>query len=161
LKHEVSEYIEENVEKAENIGSISMTKSYSKLLNEAVEQANKRAIEPDSLCLFTMLFNDKEQASAYFLSQHGITEDNVLEYISNYRDGRTGGGDGTTENLAKYSVNLTQLAKEGKIDPLIGRESEIKRIADILAKKRGSCPCLVGEAGCVEANTLIRIRKIS
>ena len=162
LKKEVSEYIEENVEKAEDIGGISMTKSYQKLLNDAVTQASLRSIEPDSFCIFVMLFNDKEQASAYFLSQHGIFEEDVLEYIRNYRDG--GGnadGNGSTENLAKYSVNLTQMARDGKIDPLIGREKEIERIADILAKKRGSCPVLCGEAGCVEANTLIRIRKIS
>ena len=77
LKKEVGEYIEENVEKAEDIGNINPTNAYTKLIQASVSQAAMRSIEPDSLCVFIMLFNDKEQASAYFLSRHGIYEDDA------------------------------------------------------------------------------------
>ena len=145
LKKEVGEYIEENVEKLTDISNINPTNAYTKLIQASVSQAAMRSIEPDSLCVFIMLFSDKEQASAYFLSKHGIFEDDVQEYVRNLRSGN-GSGVGT-QFLSKYSVDLTQLARDGKIDPLIGREREIERVAQILAKKRGSCPCLCSEAG--------------
>lgn len=145
LKKEVGQYIEENVEKAAEIGSVNPTGSYTKLIQAAVSQAAMRSIEPDSLCIFMMLFADKEQASAYFLSKHGVFEDDVQEYIHGYRS-KTGGTAGT-QYLSKYAVDLTQLARDGKIDPLIGREKEIERVAQVLAKKRGACPVIVGDAG--------------
>lgn len=145
LKKEVSQYIEENVEKATDISNISLTGSYSKLLHDAVSQASMRSMEADSLCVFIMLFNDKEQASSYFLSKHGIYEDDVQEYVRKMRD-KTGGAVGTTY-LAKYAVDLTQFARDGKIDPLIGREKEVERVAQILARKKNSNPVLVSEPG--------------
>lgn len=145
LKKEVSQYIEENVEKATDISNISLTGSYSKLLHDAVSQASMRSMEADSLCVFIMLFNDKEQASSYFLSKHGIFEDDVQEYVRKMRD-KTGGVVGTTY-LAKYAVDLTQLARDGKIDPLIGREKEVERIIQILARKKNSSPVVIGESG--------------
>ena len=60
LKKEVGEYIEENVEKAADIGNINPTNAYTKLIQASVSQAAMRSIEPDSLCVFIMLFNDKE-----------------------------------------------------------------------------------------------------
>jgi len=145
LKKEVSQYIEENVEKATDISNISLTGSYSKLLHDAVSQASMRSMEADSLCVFIMLFNDKEQASSYFLSKHGIYEDDVQEYVRKMRD-KTGGAVGTTY-LAKYAVDLTQFARDGKIDPLIGREKEVERIIQILARKKNSSPVIIGESG--------------
>ena len=68
LKKEVAEYIEENVEKANDIGNINPTNAYTKLIQSAVSAGAMRSMEPDSLCVFIMLFSDKEQASAYFLS---------------------------------------------------------------------------------------------
>ncbi len=159
LKKEVGEYIEENVEKSVDISNINPTNAYTKLIQASVSSAAMRSIEPDSLCVFIMLFSDKDQASAYFLSKHGIFEDDVQEYVRNFRSGN-GSGTGT-QFLSKYSVDLTQLARDGKVDPLIGREKEIERVAQILSKKRGSYPVLVSEPGCVEAKTLITIRRIS
>ena len=145
LKKEVGEYIEENVEKAEDIGNINPTNAYTKLIQASVSQAAMRSIEPDSLCVFIMLFNDKEQASAYFLSRHGIYEEDAQEYVRNLRSsGSSGAG---TQYLSKYSVDMTQLARDGKIDPLIGREKECERVAQILARKKGNCCVVVGDTG--------------
>lgn len=145
LKKEVAAYIEENVEKATDIMNINPTNAYTNLIHAAASTAGMRSIEPDSLCVFVMLFGDKDQASAYFLSKHGIFEEDVQEYVRQLRSHSTSEAD--TQYLSKYSVNLTQLAQDGKIDPLIGREKEIRRVAQILAKKRGSCPLLTSEPG--------------
>ena len=159
LKKEIADYIEENVEKAADIGNINPTNSYTKLIQMSVQQGAMRSMEPDSLCVFGMLYSDKEQAAGYFLSKHGVLEDDVQEYIRNYRE--KAGNQPGTEALSKYAVDLTQLARDGKIDPLIGREKECERVAEILSRKRSSNVVIVGESGCVEANTLIRIRKVS
>lgn len=145
LKKEVGEYIEENVEKAEDIGNINPTNAYTKLIQASVSQAAMRSIEPDSLCVFIMLFNDKEQASAYFLSRHGIYEEDAQEYVRNLRSSNVSGAG--AQYLSKYSVDMTQLARDGKIDPLIGREKECERVAQILARKKGNCVVLVSEPG--------------
>ena len=145
LRDELMDYIDNVVEKAKNISDINPTSAYTKLIQTAVAQGALRSIEPDSLCVFIMLFNDKEQACAYFLSKHGITETAVLDYVRSLRN--KNGVSSNHQYLSKYSVNLTELARNGKIDPLIGREKEIERVTQVLAKKRSSCPVLVGNAG--------------
>jgi ATP-dependent Clp protease ATP-binding subunit ClpA len=147
LKKELSEYIEEVVEKAENISEINPTNAYTKIIQSAVAQGAMRSIDPDSLCVFIMLFNDKEQACTYFLHKHGIEEDDVQEYVRNLRSNSSNGGNVSKQYLSKYAIDLTEFARDGKIDPLIGREKEVERVTQILAKKRSSCPVLVGNAG--------------
>jgi type VI secretion system protein VasG len=66
-------------------------------------------------------------------------------------DGGSGGGQprpgGKTPNLDQYTVNLTQRAKDGKIDPVLGRDFEVRQVVDILTRRRQNNPILVGEAG--------------
>ena len=143
LKNEVFDYIDKSVEKNKDISEINPTNAYTKLIQSSISQGALRSMEPDSLCVFMMLFNDKSQASAYFLSKHGIMEDNVHKYIMEYRNKEHG----EKSFLNKFATNITELAADGKIDPLVGREKEIERIIQVLAKKRSSCPILVGESG--------------
>jgi type VI secretion system protein VasG len=58
-----------------------------------------------------------------------------------------GGGGGPTPNLDQYTVNLTQRARDGHLDPVLGRDKEIRQVVDILTRKRQNNPILVGEAG--------------
>ena len=67
------------------------------------------------------------------------------EYMENQKDGETVGG-----IIDQYSTDLTQEAREGKLDPVIGREKEIARIMEILSRRTKNNPCLVGETGVVE-----------
>ena len=64
------------------------------------------------------------------------------EYMENQKDGETVGG-----IIDQYSTDLTQEAREGKLDPVIGREKEIARIMEILSRRTKNNPCLVGEPG--------------
>jgi ATP-dependent Clp protease ATP-binding subunit ClpC len=66
-----------------------------------------------------------------------------------------------TPVLDSFSRDLTKLAEEGKIDPIIGREKEIERVSQILSRKKKSNAILVGEPGCVDGDTIITVRKIS
>ena len=63
------------------------------------------------------------------------------------RLGRRGKGAGKTQHLDQYTVNLTENAKKGKIDPVLGRDSEIRQMVDILTRRRQNNPILTGEAG--------------
>ena len=147
LKKEVAAYIDECVEKVDKIDEIGATNAYSKLLSAAVSQGGMRVMEPDSLCLLQMLMVDKEQATAYFMSKHGIYESDVFAYLSDMRKNGMDGTEAGNARVSKYAVDLTQMARDGKIDPLIGRQKEIQRITQVLARRRGSNICLVGEAG--------------
>ena len=82
-------------------------------------------------------------------------------------DGNEGRGKNTsvsesaTPVLDNFSRDLIKLAEEGKLDPVIGRESEITRIAQILSRRKKNNPIIIGEPGCVLSNTIIEIEKIS
>lgn len=147
LKEEISDYINSVVEEAENIAEINPTNAYTKIVQSAIAQGALRSMSPDSLCVFIMLFNDKDHACSYFLHKHGIEENEVQDYVRNLRSNSSNGGNLNNQYLSKYALNLTEYAREGKVDPLIGREKEIERVTQVLAKKRSSCPVLVGNAG--------------
>ena len=69
--------------------------------------------------------------------------------------------DSKTPVIDSFSRDLTRLASEGKIDPIIGRDREIERVSQILCRRRKNNPILLGEPGCVDSTTIIEVRKIS
>jgi len=109
------------------------------------------------------LFGEKESHAVYFLHQQEITRLDVVNYISHgiakighehhaQPGGETGrenenGEDSRSNPLQEYANNLNELAKQGKIDPLIGREEEIERTIQVLCRRRKNNPLYVGEAG--------------
>jgi ATP-dependent Clp protease ATP-binding subunit ClpA len=68
---------------------------------------------------------------------------------------------GGTPVLDNFSRDLNKLAEQGKLDPVIGRESEILRIAQILSRRKKNNPIIIGEPGCVLGDTIIEIEKVS
>jgi ATP-dependent Clp protease ATP-binding subunit ClpC len=66
-----------------------------------------------------------------------------------------------TPVLDNFSRDLIKLASEGRLDPVIGRENEINRIAQILSRRKKNNPIIIGEPGCVLSDTIIEIEKIS
>ncbi|MFQ5355343.1 MAG: ATP-dependent Clp protease ATP-binding subunit ClpA [Mariprofundaceae bacterium] len=109
------------------------------------------------------IFSEKDSHAAYFLQQHGITRLDVVNYISHgisktgqpklpepeikQADGKEQEGTRTDEPLQRFTVNLNERARQGKIDPLIGRENELTRLIHILCRRRKNNPILIGEAG--------------
>ena len=116
------------------------------------------------------IFGEKDSHAVYYLHQQGITRLDVVNFIahgirksdppeasksadnpsgSENEEGAQGGGERSEKAspLEQYTNNLNQAAKEGKIDPLIGREYEVERTIQILCRRRKNNPLLVGEAG--------------
>jgi len=107
------------------------------------------------------VFGEKDSHAVYFLNQQEITRLDVVNYISHgiaklHQDAPKGEGegakdpdadDGKTNPLVEYASNLNELAREGKIDPLIGRSDEIERTIQVLCRRRKNNPLYVGEAG--------------
>ncbi|MBC7990970.1 MAG: ATP-dependent Clp protease ATP-binding subunit ClpA [Luteimonas sp.] len=110
------------------------------------------------------IFGEKDSHAAYFLNQQDVTRLDVVNYLSHgiaktggeeSQDGEGAGakhgegaeGDGKGDALAEYASNLNELAREGKIDPLVGRADEVERTIQVLCRRRKNNPLYVGEAG--------------
>ncbi len=111
------------------------------------------------------IFGEKDSHAVYYLHQQGVTRLDVVNFISHGitktpQDGdkaakapgaeqeeQQGEGREQQSPLEQYTMNLNQLAKDGKIDPLIGREPEVERVIQVLCRRRKNNPLLVGEAG--------------
>jgi ATP-dependent Clp protease ATP-binding subunit ClpA len=81
-------------------------------------------------------------------------------------ENKKGGGnhrtqEGQTPVLDNFSRDLIKLAEEGKLDPVVGREQVILRIAQILSRRKKNNPIIIGEPGCVLGDTIIEVEKIS
>jgi len=88
--------------------------------------------------------------AARFMAAHGITEDAVLRALTAVRGSQrvtSQNPEATFQALEKYGRDLTQLARDGKLDPVIGRDDEIRRVMRILSRRTKNNPVLVGEAG--------------
>jgi ATP-dependent Clp protease ATP-binding subunit ClpB len=91
----------------------------------------------------------KSDAKKTLLS-HGVSADKLASVILNMRKGRkveSAGAEDTFEALEKYAQDLTQRAREGKIDPIIGRDDEIRRAMQVLSRRTKNNPVLIGEPG--------------
>ncbi len=112
------------------------------------------------------IFGEKDSHAVYYLHQQGVTRLDVVNFIahgikktdppepskpgdgaSSNSESEKDDGDGKGSPLDQFTQNLNQLARDGKIDPLIGREHEVERVVQILCRRRKNNPLLVGEAG--------------
>jgi ATP-dependent Clp protease ATP-binding subunit ClpA len=113
------------------------------------------------------IFGEKDSHAVYYLHQQGVTRLDVVNFIAHgikksdppeavkgsgdapSSEGEEGGGEKNEKAspLEQFTQNLNQMAKDGKIDPLIGREYEVERVIQILCRRRKNNPLLVGEAG--------------
>ena len=113
------------------------------------------------------IFGEKDSHAVYYLHQQGVTRLDVVNFIAhgirksdppesskpnesaaeNEEQGAEGKSNEKASPLEQFTQNLNQLAKDGKIDPLIGREYEVERVIQILCRRRKNNPLLVGEAG--------------
>lgn len=100
--------------------------------------------------LFLAILSERNTPAAKLLETTGLTRDRVMEAIVELRGGQRV-TDPQTESryrtLDKYSRDLTQQAKEGKLDPVIGRDNEILRVMQIFSRRTKNNPVLIGEAG--------------
>jgi ATP-dependent Clp protease ATP-binding subunit ClpA len=108
------------------------------------------------------IFGEKDSHAVYFLQQQGVTRLDVVNFISHgvrkdqteqvkpadtTQETEESASSGKESPLDQYTQNLNALARQGKIDPLIGRDSEVERVIQVLCRRRKNNPLLVGEAG--------------
>src|SRR5438093_12733570 len=88
--------------------------------------------------------------AAQLLKQHGITRDSILQSLTTVRGSQrvtTENPEGTYQALERYGRDLTELARKDKLDPVIGRDEEIRRVNQVLSRRTKNNPVLIGEAG--------------
>ncbi|HYE80345.1 MAG TPA: Clp protease N-terminal domain-containing protein, partial [bacterium] len=100
--------------------------------------------------LFLALFQVQEGNAYGMVKALGVSEEDVLKAVKEIRGSKkleSESGDEQYEALAKYTRDLTEEARKGKLDPVIGREEEIRRVIQVLSRRRKNNPVLIGEPG--------------
>ncbi|OGG94018.1 MAG: ATP-dependent Clp protease ATP-binding subunit ClpA [Candidatus Lambdaproteobacteria bacterium RIFOXYD2_FULL_50_16] len=148
----------ENVEQ-EPLQTLAFQRLMHRVMKHVQSSGKKEADGGDVLAAF---FKEVDSHAVYFLRSQGIERLDILRSISHGETRRDlsepgknldpdkaapGKGPGKKSSLDSYTVNLTQMAKEGRLDPVIGREVEIERCLQVLCRRRKNNPILVGEPG--------------
>ncbi len=132
-------------------GQVFITPRVKRVVDIANEEANR--LKDDYIStehLFMAILSERRTAVARILAEAGITKERVLDVIKEIRGGqRVTDPQAETRyrTLEKYSRDLTRMAVEGKLDPVIGRDEEILRVIQILSRRTKNNPVLIGEAG--------------
>jgi len=132
-------------------GQIFITPRVKRIIDLANEEANKLKDEYISTeHIFLAVLNERSTPAARLLEGAGVTRERVYEVVQQIRGGqRVTDPQAETRyrTLEKYSRDLTTAAREGKLDPVIGRDTEILRVIQILCRRTKNNPVLIGEAG--------------
>lgn len=132
-------------------GQIFITPRVKRIVDLANEEANRLHDEYISTeHIFLAIVSEHNTPASRVLAEGGITKERVLDAIKDIRGGQRvtdPQAESRYRTLEKYSRDLTQMAKEGKLDPVIGRDNEILRVIQILSRRTKNNPVLIGEAG--------------
>lgn len=122
----------------------------AKVLNAAEKQARAMGDEFTSTEHLLLALTQVEDQAKRLLDLNAITENDILEGLKEVRGGQSVTDQNPEEKyqvLEKYGIDLVQAARDGKIDPVIGRDTEIRRIVQVLSRRRKNNPVLIGEPG--------------
>ncbi len=171
LRASLSNFIKDNTPQVSGTEEVDTqpTLGFQRVIQRAimhVQSTGNGKKEVTGANVLVAIFGEKDSHAVYYLHQQGVTRLDVVNYIAHgirksdppepakadsAMEGEEGGmGGERTEKaspLEQYTQNLNQAAKEGKIDPLIGRDYEVERTIQILCRRRKNNPLLVGEAG--------------
>ena len=162
LREDVVGHIEEHTPKVGGKDDVDTqpTLGFQRVIQRAmlhVQSSGKKEVTGANVLV--AIFGEKDSHAVYFLHQQGIARLDVVNFIAHgiakttennqkEQTQETSGADTkTSKGIETYAVNLNKLVSEGKIDPLIGRETEVERVVQILCRRRKNNPLLVGEAG--------------
>ena len=128
---------------------IGLSRAAQDILTRAEKEANKMKDDYVSTeHVLLALTEDKSLKS--LLERHGVTHDAILQALTTIRGGQrvtSQDPEGTYKSLEKYGRDLTALARQGKVDPVIGRDEEIRRVIQVISRRTKNNPVLIGEAG--------------
>jgi ATP-dependent Clp protease ATP-binding subunit ClpA len=170
LRKSLSNFIKDNTPQVAGTDDVDTqpTLGFQRVIQRAimhVQSTGSGKKEVTGANVLVAIFGEKDSHAVYYLHQQGVTRLDVVNFIAHgikksdpqeptksgeaQPDSEEGGAEKNekSSSLEQYTINLNQLAKEGKIDPLIGREYEVERVIQILCRRRKNNPLLVGEAG--------------
>lgn len=131
-------------------GDIMLSRDANKTMLGAVSLLKQFNDEYVSIELLLLAMLDTKDSVAQLLKDNGVTKKDLVSAIEELRKGgnvTSHGQEDTYNSLEKYAKNLNQLAKDGKLDPVIGRDEEIRRVLQIISRRTKNNPILIGEPG--------------
>ena len=170
LRKSLAQFIKENTPTVGGTDEVDTqpTLGFQRVIQRAimhVQSTGSGKKEVTGANVLVAIFGEKDSHAVYYLHQQGVTRLDVVNFIahgikkaeppepakpsegSSGNEGEKEEGDAKGSPLDQFTSNLNQLARDGKIDPLIGRELEVERVIQILCRRRKNNPLLVGEAG--------------
>lgn len=170
LRKSLSQFIKENTPTVGGSDEVDTqpTLGFQRVIQRAimhVQSTGSGKKEVTGANVLVAIFGEKDSHAVYYLHQQGVTRLDVVNFIAHgikksdppeptkQNDGSSEAqaekddGDGKGSPLDQFTQNLNAFARDGKIDPLIGREQEVERVIQVLCRRRKNNPLLVGEAG--------------
>jgi ATP-dependent Clp protease ATP-binding subunit ClpB len=131
-------------------GEIQISRELNSLLNLTDKEAQKRGDQFIASELFLLALADDKGEAGRLFKENGGSKKSIDQAIKVVRGGESVGSaeaEGSREALKKYTLDLTERARSGKLDPVIGRDDEIRRVIQILQRRTKNNPVLIGEPG--------------
>jgi ATP-dependent Clp protease ATP-binding subunit ClpB len=131
-------------------GNLYLSQNAHKVLNYSISELKNFGDEYVAIELILYSLIDSADTIGSLLKDNKITKSNLKQTIMDLRNGEkvtSNSQEGTYKSLEKYAKNLNELAKAGKLDPVIGRDEEIRRVLQILTRRTKNNPILIGEPG--------------
>lgn len=163
LQTSVGNFLDTEIEKVPEVKHPKQTVMFKKIIQHLIFHSQNSGKISQSEDLLIAMFNEPETTAVYLMSEFGIDEYALKELATDMRhpddeeeavkedvvdvDQKGRGRRQKKSALEQYAINLTEMAKEGKLDPVIGRDEETERVIQILCRKKKNNPLLVGEAG--------------
>ena len=167
LRKSLSAFVKENTPVVPGTDDVDTqpTLGFQRVIQRAimhVQSSSNGKKEVTGANVLVAIFSEKDSHAVYYLHQQGVTRLDVVNYLSHgirktdpvEQAKPVAGGAGDDEEkegkdtpLDQFTQNLNQMARDGRIDPLIGREAEVERVIQVLCRRRKNNPLLVGEAG--------------
>ncbi len=150
LKENLNSYFMQNIDKIsetnnfEPFETVSLTRAIENMMLQVRGSGKKEANLTDML---VAIFDEEHSYSVQLLKQHGVEKLDILEILTNQEDPSIQEKADKKSALELYTVDLVELAKKDKIDPLVGRVEEVQRVMQVLCRRKKNNPILVGEAG--------------
>ena len=162
LRTDLVDHIEEHTPIVDGSDEVDTqpTLGFQRVIQRAmlhVQSSGKKEVTGANILV--AIFGEKDSHAVYFLHQEGVARLDIVNFIAHGiskvaetsdNEEPVSGGDTevkSNKGLETYTINLNKLVAQGKIDPLIGRDSEVERLIQILCRRRKNNPLLVGDAG--------------
>ncbi|MEJ2266796.1 MAG: Clp protease N-terminal domain-containing protein [Anaerolineales bacterium] len=148
LRQEISQDLENRPRVYGAAGEVGLARPTSDVLSAAERYA--KGMQDDYVSTEHILLGLTESAEGKRLAQYGLTKDAILKALTSIRGTQrvtSQQPESTYQSLEKYGRDLTAMARQGKLDPVIGRDDEIRRVIQILSRRTKNNPALIGDPG--------------